>query len=99
MNFVHHSAGGTFALYSLICRHAKVSLLPNRQLADEALSTYKMEQHPGKSNSRLKMVLEKYKTLHTALLSVVLLGTCMVIGDGLFTPAISGKVASYHAYF
>ncbi|KAL5725539.1 Potassium transporter 8 [Ranunculus cassubicifolius] len=27
--------GGTFALYSKICRHAKVSFLPNGQLADE----------------------------------------------------------------
>lgn len=35
------------------------------------------------------MLLEKYKFLHTALLILVLLGTCMVIGDGLLTPAIS----------
>ncbi|KAJ7965137.1 Potassium transporter [Quillaja saponaria] len=81
--------GGTFALYSLICRHAQVSLLPNRQLSDEALSTYKMEQPPERNSSRLKMLLEKHKTLHTALLILVLLGTCMVIGDGLLTPAIS----------
>ncbi|XP_058007895.1 potassium transporter 2 isoform X2 [Hevea brasiliensis] len=82
--------GGTFALYSLICRHAKVSLLPNRQVADEALSTYKMEHPPEKNNnSRVKMYLEKHKGLHTALLILVLLGTCMVIGDGLLTPAIS----------
>lgn len=84
-------AGGTFALYSLICRHAKVSLLPNRQHADEALSSYKMEEPPEKEYSKFKMLLEKYKTLHTALLIVVLLGTCMVIGDGVLTPAISGK--------
>lgn len=38
--------GGTFALYSSICRNAKVSLLPNRQVADESLSTYKLEQTP-----------------------------------------------------
>ncbi|XP_044461162.1 potassium transporter 2-like isoform X1 [Mangifera indica] len=82
--------GGTFALYSLICRHAKVSLLPNGQAADEELSTYKMEQPPEKNNSsRVKMYLEKHKFLHTALLLLVLLGTCMVIGDGLLTPAIS----------
>ncbi|KAG6735167.1 hypothetical protein I3842_01G308200 [Carya illinoinensis] len=82
--------GGTFALYSLICRHAKVGLLPNRQVADEALSTYKLEQPPEKKNSsRVKLLLEKYKALHTALLILVLLGTCMVIGDGLLTPAIS----------
>ncbi|XP_022146796.1 potassium transporter 2 [Momordica charantia] len=82
--------GGTFALYSLICRHAKVSLLPNRQVADEALSTYLLEHPPEKKKqSRVKLLLEKHRALHTALLILVLLGTCMVIGDGLLTPAIS----------
>lgn len=82
--------GGTFALYSLICRHAKVSLLPNRQVADEELSTYKWECPPEiKKSSRVKILLEKHKNLHTALLLIVLLGTCMVIGDGLLTPAMS----------
>jgi KUP system potassium uptake protein len=50
-----------------------------------------MEEPPEKDNSKVKMLLEKYKTLHTALLIVVLLGTCMVIGDGVLTPAISGN--------
>lgn len=82
--------GGTFALYSLICRHARVSLLPNRQVADEELSTYKLEPSPqNKDDSLLKLWLEKYRVLHTALLILVLLGTCMVIGDGILTPAIS----------
>lgn len=82
--------GGTFALYSLICRHAKVSLLPNWQLADEEVSTYKLESPPEtRNNSKLKILLEKHKTLHTALLLLVLVGTCMVIGDGVLTPAIS----------
>ncbi|KAJ8647749.1 hypothetical protein MRB53_000772 [Persea americana] len=82
--------GGTFALYSLICRHAKVSLLPNRQVSDEELSTYKLECPPEiKKSSRVKILLEKHKNLHTALLLIVLLGTCMVIGDGLLTPAMS----------
>ncbi|KGN50726.1 potassium transporter 2 [Cucumis sativus] len=82
--------GGTFALYSLICRHAKVSLLPNRQVADEALSTYLLEHSPEKKKqSKVKLLLEKHRALHTALLILVLLGTCMVIGDGLLTPAIS----------
>ncbi|KAB2031273.1 hypothetical protein ES319_D05G293600v1 [Gossypium barbadense] len=85
--------GGTFALYSLICRHANVSLLPNRQVADEAVSTYKLEHPPEKrSSSRVKVYLEKHKVLHTALLILVLLGTCMVIGDGVLTPAISDAV-------
>ncbi|KAL8144561.1 hypothetical protein V2J09_017593 [Rumex salicifolius] len=79
--------GGTFALYSLICRNAKVSLLPNRQAADEAVSTYRLEEPP--KTSKTKMLIEKHKWLHTALLVLALLGTCMVIGDGVLTPAIS----------
>ncbi|KAK8961209.1 putative potassium transporter 8 [Platanthera guangdongensis] len=85
--------GGTFALYSTICRHANVCLLPNRQVADEEVSTYKLER-PGETNNRscVKIWLEKNKKLHTALLLVVMLGTCMVIGDGVLTPAISDAV-------
>lgn len=89
------NAGGTFALYSLICRHARVSLLPNRQVADEAVSTYKLEHLPETRNSsKIKLLLEKHKRLHTSLLLLVLLGTCMVIGDGVLTPAISGNSIS-----
>ncbi|XP_020275247.1 putative potassium transporter 8 [Asparagus officinalis] len=82
--------GGTFALYSLICRHANVSLLPNRQVADEELSTYVLENaREAKNKSRTQNWLEKHKNLHVVLLIVVMLGTCMVIGDGVLTPAIS----------
>ncbi|VAH90759.1 unnamed protein product [Triticum turgidum subsp. durum] len=82
--------GGTFALYSLICRHANVSLLPNRQIADEELSTYKLERNAETvDKTSVKVWLEKHKNLHTALLIMVLIGTCMVIGDGVLTPAIS----------
>ncbi|XP_062109791.1 potassium transporter 4-like [Humulus lupulus] len=82
--------GGTFALYSLLCRHAKFSLLPNQQAADEELTSYKYgpsSQHA--SSSPMKRFLEKHKRLRTALLVVVLFGACMVIGDGVLTPAIS----------
>ncbi|VAH90762.1 unnamed protein product [Triticum turgidum subsp. durum] len=83
-------ARGTFALYSLICRHANVSLLPNRQIADEELSTYKLERNAETvDKTSVKVWLEKHKNLHTALLIMVLIGTCMVIGDGVLTPAIS----------
>ncbi|XP_059449627.1 potassium transporter 4 [Corylus avellana] len=82
--------GGTFALYSLLCRHAKFSLLPNQQAADEELSAYKYgPSSQVVASSPLKRFLEKHKRLRTALLLVVLLGACMVIGDGVLTPAIS----------
>ncbi|XP_006658092.1 potassium transporter 7 [Oryza brachyantha] len=81
--------GGTFALYSLLCRHAKFSLLPNQQSADEELSTYYQPGVGGTASSPFKRFLEKHKKLRTCLLLFVLFGACMVIGDGAFTPAIS----------
>ncbi|CAK9137795.1 unnamed protein product [Ilex paraguariensis] len=84
--------GGTFALYSLLCRHARVSSLPNCQLADEELSTYKKEitvPVPTSFGSSLKSTLEKHRVLQKFLLILALIGACMVIGDGILTPAIS----------
>ena len=85
-------SGGTFALYSLLCRHAKFSLLPNQQAADEELSSYKYGPSThAMASSPLKRFLEKHKRLRTALLIIVLFGASMVIGDGVLTPAISGN--------
>ncbi|KAL4315097.1 hypothetical protein S245_051748 [Arachis hypogaea] len=85
--------GGTFALYSLLCRHARVSSLPNVQVADEELTEYKKDGYgvaPERSfASRLKSTLEKHKVLQRILLVLALIGTCMVIGDGVLTPALS----------
>lgn len=87
--------GGTFALYSLLCRHARVNSLPNCQSADEDLTEYKKENTgltPKSSfGSSLKSTLEKHRVLQRVLLVLALIGTCMVIGDGVLTPAISGK--------
>ncbi|OIV90050.1 hypothetical protein TanjilG_21182 [Lupinus angustifolius] len=82
--------GGTFALYTLLCRHAKFNLLPNQQESDKEISAYKYG-HSSQTDaaSPLKVFLEKHKMFRTALLIIVLLGTCMVIGDGVLTPAIS----------
>ncbi|KAK4399732.1 Potassium transporter 6 [Sesamum angolense] len=84
--------GGTFALYSLLCRHAKVNSLPSCQLADEDLSAYKKDitsPEPSTFGARLKSSLERYRVLQKSLLVLALLGACMVIGDGILTPAIS----------
>ncbi|KAH9627177.1 hypothetical protein KSS87_018417 [Heliosperma pusillum] len=90
LNADDNGEGGTFALYSLLCRHAKFSLLPNQQAADEELSTYKYgHSAPTAATSPLKRFLEKHKKLRTALLLLVLSGASMVIGDGVLTPAIS----------
>jgi len=84
-------AGGTFALYSLLCRHAKLSLILNQQSADTEVSTYKLVEPPDTPRgAQVRRLLEKYQFLRGGLLITVLLGTCMVIGDGVLTPSISG---------
>lgn len=91
--------GGTFALYSLLCRHARVSSLPNCQLADEDLSEYKDINGLVPNSSigfRLRSMLEKHRVLQKLLLILALIGTCMVIGDGVLTPAISGNKSYFY---
>lgn len=84
-------AGGTFALYSLLCRHAKVKIIPNQHRTDEELTTYSRSTFREQSYAaKTKRWLEGHTSRKTALLLLVLLGTCMVVGDGILTPAISG---------
>ncbi|XP_022733954.1 putative potassium transporter 12 isoform X8 [Durio zibethinus] len=88
--------GGTFALYSLICRYAKVNMLPNRQPADEQISSFKLKLPTPELERALniKETLERRSTLKILLLLLVLMGTSMVIGDGILTPAISGIMSA-----
>lgn len=83
--------GGTFALYSLICRYANVNLLPNRQPADECISSFKLKLPTPELERALsiKEALEKKSSLKYLLLLLVLTGTSLIIGDGILTPAMS----------
>ncbi|WCJ21380.1 Potassium transporter family protein [Euphorbia peplus] len=83
--------GGTFALYSLICRYAKVGLIPSQQAEDKDVSNFQLEL-PTKRvlrASQLKSKLENSKFAKFFLLFATMLGTSMVIGDGVLTPCIS----------
>lgn len=85
-----HGEGGIFALYSLLCRHAKFNLQPNHQAADEELSKYQNPRHSNSSPpSALKSFLEKHKKSRTCLFLLVLLGACMFLSAGVLTPPIS----------
>ncbi|KAL9251708.1 putative potassium transporter 12 [Drosera capensis] len=87
--------GGTFVLYSLLCRHAKVNTIPNQHRTDETLTTYSHNTFPQKSfAAATKRWLEKRAFRKNALLLIVLVDTCMAIGDGILTPAISVLSAS-----
>ncbi|XP_062208430.1 probable potassium transporter 3 [Phragmites australis] len=84
--------GGTFALYSLLVRHAKFSLMPNQQAADEELSAYYRPGYTAQDTPILKALrsfLEKHRKSRTFLLLMVLFGASLVIGDGFLTPAMS----------
>ncbi|XP_052205474.1 potassium transporter 7-like [Diospyros lotus] len=83
--------GGTFALYSLICRHAKVSLLPNQLPSDARISSFRLKVPSPELERSLKIKerLESSLTLKKLLLMLVLAGTSMVIADGVVTPALS----------
>ncbi|KAL6282956.1 hypothetical protein ACE6H2_013885 [Prunus campanulata] len=82
--------GGTFALYSLLCRHAKIKAIPNQDQTDEALTTYSRSAFDEQSfTARTKRWLEGHALMQSTLLILVLVGSCMVIGDGILTPAIS----------
>ncbi|XWS76523.1 hypothetical protein CRYUN_Cryun01aG0183900 [Craigia yunnanensis] len=83
--------GGTFALYSLICRYARVSLIPSQQAEDCGVSNFQLEL-PGKRlkrASKIKSKLESSQFAKKFLLIITMLGTSMVIGDGVLTPCIS----------
>ncbi|GAU33876.1 hypothetical protein TSUD_66630 [Trifolium subterraneum] len=83
-------AGGTFALYSLLCRHAKIKTIPNQHRTDEELTTYSRSTfHERSFAAKTKRWLEERESCKSAILILVLAGTCMVIGDGILTPAIS----------
>lgn len=83
-------AGGTFALYSLLSRHAKILTIPNHDLSDEKLTTYSRSKYREQSfAAKTKRWLEGHHFKKHAILVLVLVGSCMVIGDGILTPAIS----------
>ncbi|XP_047084564.1 zinc finger MYM-type protein 1-like [Lolium rigidum] len=80
-----HGEGGTFALYSLICRRVRAGLLPGGggELAVQP------REGAALRLSRVRTALERHRVLQRLLLLLALLGTCMVIGDGMLTPAVS----------
>lgn len=74
-----------------------MNLLPNRQPADEHISSFKLKLPTPELERALsiKEALEHNSYLKKLLLLLVLMGTSMIIGDGILTPAISGIQPSF----
>ncbi|CAK9167258.1 unnamed protein product [Ilex paraguariensis] len=103
-----HGEGGTFALYSIIRRHISFhSRLTFQNTRLESVGNLTSYRPQGSSlRSKTKKFLERSTVAQNLLTFVVLLGTCMVIGDGALTPATSGKLpvlspahTHTHAYY
>ncbi|XP_066327538.1 LOW QUALITY PROTEIN: potassium transporter 19-like [Miscanthus floridulus] len=83
--------GGTFALYSLISRYAKIRMIPDQQSEDATVSNYRVEAASSRLRRAqwLKEKLESSNAAKIGLFTITILGTSMVMGDGTLTPAIS----------
>jgi KUP system potassium uptake protein len=79
-------------LYSLICRYAKVGLIPSQQAEDQDVSNFQLELPSSRQwmASWVKSKLEGSRFAKFFLLLATMLGTAMVIGDGVLTPCMSG---------
>ena len=66
--------------------------MPNRQLADDMLSNYKIEIPTQRLERALTMKdkLEKNNVWKTMLLIMALFGASFMMGEGILTPCISG---------
>ncbi|KAE9460575.1 hypothetical protein C3L33_07589, partial [Rhododendron williamsianum] len=84
----------TVTLISLI-KYAKVNLTPSQQVEDGDISNFRLDQLPNnrlKRALRIKSNLEKSRFAKYFLVFAAMLGTSMVIGDGVLTPSISGEI-------
>nr|XP_011460720.1 PREDICTED: probable potassium transporter 13 isoform X2 [Fragaria vesca subsp. vesca] len=91
-----HGEGGSFALYSLLCRHSRMGFLNTINPSQEHISSCRSEMSKDTRTSLLiKQFFEKHKNSRVVLVLVVFLGTGMIIGDGILTPTMSVLSAVY----
>ncbi|XP_012467170.1 probable potassium transporter 17 [Gossypium raimondii] len=81
--------GGTFALYSLLCRNMNIGILSSKSSDVNSSQSRCVFNEDNKQKSRLGKVFETSMVARRALLFIAMLGTCMLIGDGILTPSIS----------
>ena len=81
-------------MYSLLCRHARISAFNQVPEGEEAVAAdgVLLEQDAPRPNRG--RWLEHSKPLQKALLGVVLLGTAFMFCDGILSPAASGMFLS-----
>jgi len=79
--------GGVFALYSLLCRYADITD-GDRRSARMVSMRYPSTKLPS-ANMKFRRVLEAHPLAHAVLKGVAVVGVCLMIADGVLTPAQS----------
>ncbi|KAJ8760591.1 hypothetical protein K2173_015258 [Erythroxylum novogranatense] len=81
--------GGTFALYSLLCRKMNIGILSSRAEESNSSLSNSFLHEEIQNKTRLGKFFERSIVARRVLLFIAMLGMCMLIGDGVLTPAIS----------
>ena len=79
-------------MYSLLCQHANIGILPSKKIyTEEEEQGLQVPARPVVAGrpSKLRRFIERSITARRLLLLTAILGMCMLIGDGILTPAIS----------
>ncbi|CAG8443311.1 27574_t:CDS:10 [Dentiscutata erythropus] len=77
--------GGTFALYSLLCRHSGISVRGNENSIDDSTIT----KNEGRDPQEGPNIIKRNIVVQNLLFGLVLFGSSLVMSDGLLTPPIS----------
>ncbi|XP_048428969.1 probable potassium transporter 17 isoform X2 [Pyrus x bretschneideri] len=78
-----HGEGGTFALYSLLCRHMNIGILNSKPASSNSSPSRSILDDGIENQNRLAKFFKKSVVARRMLLFIAMLGTCMVIGDVL----------------
>lgn len=81
--------GGTFALYSLLCRYMNIGIISSKHVNSNSTFFHDSLYERSEKQSKLGIFFEKSMVARRLLLFIAILGMCMLIGDGILTPAIS----------
>ncbi|KAL6144778.1 hypothetical protein ACLB2K_055468 [Fragaria x ananassa] len=86
--------GGTFALYSLLCRSLNITETLSLRPSNPKSSSLPRSIYVDTQNQTIMVkVFRKSIVARRLLLFITMLGMCMLIGDGILTPAISVRSA------
>lgn len=83
--------GGNFALYSLLCRYTNAanSMPLEKQLLPMSKPLRLKKANHSMVQNQLQDFIKARAALQNAIFAATMLGTCMLVGDGVITPAIS----------